>query len=369
MFFTGKTDQGPWCDIMIMELKQTFKLLIGFFLLCLLYKCTLKDSDSKGNHSSIEFQGSLLRIEVFDTSIFTLLNPHSEMEILVDGFLWSEGPLWVDSLNALLFSDVPTNTIYQWKEGEGVSVFLESSGHSGPQNKKSGFGSNGLLLDYEGQLIVCQHGDRRVAQMSSPVSTPSAEWKTLAESYKGDPFNSPNDLDMDSVGRLYFTDPPYGRPGQKTGVIGYNGVFLRDTSGNVSLLMDSLSRPNGIALSPDEKWVYINQSDPFAPHLYRYERNEDGSLHKGVLFFDFTAASKKYIGSPDGLKVHSSGIIFATGPGGVHLIAPNGKYLALIKTGKATSNCAFDRKEKYLYMTSTDRIIRLPLIPPTQTQK
>jgi gluconolactonase len=352
-----------------MELKQTLKLLMGLVVLCMLSKCAPKDSEQKSNFSSTDLQDAQMRIEVFDTSALTLLDPNSGIEILGEGFLWSEGPLWVDTLKALLFSDVPVNTIFQWKEEEGVSVYLESSGHSGPENTTSGFGSNGLLLDHQGHLVVCQHGDRRVARMDAPLVAPTSEWKSLADTIKGVPFNSPNDLDMDSLGRLYFTDPPYGRPEQKTGEIGYNGVFMRDTTGEVTTLLDSLSKPNGIALSPDEKWLYINQSDPFAPQLYRYEIKEDGSLNNGGLFFDFTAASKKHIGSADGLKVHSSGIVFATGPGGVHLIDPNGKHLAIIQTGKATSNCAFDRNERHLYMTSTDRILRLPLHPALPPQQ
>jgi gluconolactonase len=166
---------------------------------------------------------------------------------------------------------------------------------------------------------------------------------------------------MDAQGNSYFTDPPYGRPGNKTGEIGINGVFMLSPNRAVHLLVDSLTRPNGVALSLDERYLYINQSDPEKPYLYRYEIAEAGLVANGVVLYDFTELAKEGRGLPDGLKIHQSGHIFATGPGGVHIISPEGKLMASIKTEKATANCAFDSSQKYLYMTTTDLLLRVGL--------
>jgi gluconolactonase len=166
---------------------------------------------------------------------------------------------------------------------------------------------------------------------------------------------------MDRAGNIYFTDPPYGQAENKTGEIGINGVFKASPDKVISLLIDSLSWPNGIALSLDEQTLYINQSDPKKPVLYSYNIAADGSLDNGNILFDFTALAANSKGLPDGLKTHKSGNIFATGPGGVHIISPEGKHLAAIKTVKATANCAFDTDQKYLYMTTTDVLLRVKL--------
>jgi gluconolactonase len=267
----------------------------------------------------------------------------------------------VEALQALLFSDVPTNKIYKWSPHDSLSTYLEYAGHTGQGNKNSNRGSNGLLLDNESQLILCQHGERRIARLSAALSHPQPKFITLADTYDDKPFNSPNDLDIDRAGNIYFTDPPYGQPNTKTAEIGINGVFKVAPSGAVTMLIDSLDRPNGIALSLNQNTLYINQSDREKPFLYKYEITADGSLKNGKILFDFRPFTKQHKGLPDGLKIHNSGNIFATGPGGVHLISPSGKHLATIETGKRTANCAFDTDQKYLYTTTTDMLIRLRL--------
>lgn len=197
--------------------------------------------------------------------------------------------------------------------------------------------------------------------MDADLETPQAQFVTIADTYMGKEFNSPNDLAMDSAGNIYFTDPPYGRPENQTGEIGFNGVFRVSSGKDVVLLIDSLTWPNGIALSPDEKTLYINQSDPENPVLYSYGIAENGSLENGKVLFDFKSLSENASGLPDGLKVHKSGNIFATGPGGVHIISPEGKHPAAIKTVKSTANCAFDADQNYLYMTTTDLLMRVRL--------
>jgi gluconolactonase len=300
-------------------------------------------------------------VEIFDSTALSIINPEATFEALAEGFFWSEGPLWIEELQSVVFSDVPSNKIYLWNEKDGLSVYLESSGHSGTENINSGRGSNGLILNPEGRLILCQHGDRRVAGMNTDVKKPENTFFTIADGYDGKKFNSPNDLVMDDERNIYFTDPPYGLPENKTGEIGINGVFKVTSDNVVTLLIDSLTRPNGIGLSPDQKTLYINQSDPQNPILLRYDILDDGMLSNGSVLFDYSSFAEKAIGLPDGLKVHSSGNIFATGPGGVHIISPEGKHLALLSTEKATANCAFDKNQDYLYTTTTDQLMRIRL--------
>jgi len=333
---------------------------IAFFLF-LVASCRNHPKADSAENSAIDPFMEQSIIEIYDSTALTLVDPDATFELLATGFWWTEGPLWVDELQAVLFSDVPANQIYKWSEKDSISIYLESAGHSGDENRESGRGSNGLTLDTENRLVLCQHGDRRVARMKAELKNPQPQFTTIAAKYDGKQFNSPNDLAMDRAGNFYFTDPPYGQPENKTAEIGINGVFRVSSDGEVSLLVDSLSWPNGVALSNDQQTLYINQSDPENPVLYSYHIAGDGSLENGKILFDFSALAKNAQGLPDGLKIHKSGNIFATGPGGVHIISPEGKHLAAIKTGKFTSNCAFDTGQKYLYTTTTDRLMRLRL--------
>jgi gluconolactonase len=336
-------------------MKNPFILYIAFSLI-LMVSCNNRQKTDLSESDLEPF-----KIEVYDSDALTIIDSDATFEILAKGFYWTEGPLWVDELQAVLFSDVPANKIYKWSERDSLSTYLESAGHSGEENINSGQGSNGLILDMENRLVICQHGDRRIARMDADLKTPETQFITIADNYKGKKFNSPNDLAMDRAGNIYFTDPPYGRPENKTGEIGMNGVFKVSPEKEVSLLLDSLAWPNGIALSLDQQTLYINQSDPDNPVLYSYEITADGSLTNGKILFDFITLAENASGLPDGLKIHKSGNIFATGPGGVQIISPEGKHLAAIKTGKSTANCAFDTDQKYLYMTTTDLLIRVRL--------
>ncbi len=338
-------------------MRYRLAFFIGFSLLFFV-SCNSENKAVSTENNAIDAIQQQFKIEVYDSIALAFIDPKAGIEVLADGFYWSEGPLWIDALQAVLFSDVPANKIYKWSEKEGLSVYLESAGH---KNKDSNKGPNGLILDLENKLLICQHGDRRIARMDAGIINPEAKFTTIADAYEGKPFNSPNDMVMDRAGNIYFTDPPYGRAENKTGEIGINGVFRVSSNLEVSLLVDSLDWPNGIALSPDETTLYINQSDPENPVLYSYEITENGSLQNGKVLFDFKALEQNTNGLPDGLKVHKSGNIFATGPGGVHMISQEGKHLAAIKTGKSTANCAFDTDQKYLYMTTTDLLMRVKL--------
>ncbi|MFO7853494.1 MAG: SMP-30/gluconolactonase/LRE family protein [Bacteroidota bacterium] len=341
-------------------MSNRFNFFIAFSLLLFISCNNRTNTDSSGS-TDIDTVREQLKIEVYDSSALAFVDPDATFEILAKGFYWSEGPLWIDELESVIFSDVPANKIYKWNEKDSLSIYLESAGHSGKGNKDSDRGPNGLILNTENKLLICQHGDRRIARLNADLKNPQEQFVTIADTYKGKKFNSPNDLTIDRAGNIYFTDPPYGLPENKTGEIGINGVYKVSSTKDVTLLVDSLTMPNGLALSPDQKTLYINQSDPDNPVLYSYEIAVDGSLENGKILFDFLTLAKTANGLPDGLKVHKSGKIFTTGPGGVHIISPEGKHLALIKTGKATANCAFDTGQKYLYMTTTDLLMRVRL--------
>lgn len=331
------------------------------FSMLLIISCNNKNRAGSSERTNSDTITKKFAIEVYDSIALAWIDPNATIEILAKGFWWSEGPLWIDELQSVVFSDVPANKIYQWNEKDSLSIYLESAGHSGEENKDSDKGPNGLILDQDNKLLICQHGNRQIARMDADLTNPQGQFTSIAYLYDGKKLNSPNDLAMDLAGNIYFTDPPYGQQDNKTGEIGINGVFKVNSNKEVSLLIDSLSWPNGIALSLDQKNLYINQSDPQYPVLYRYDITTDGSLENGMVLFDFSEFAKTAIGLPDGLKIHKSGNIVATGPGGVHIIGPEGNHLGLIGTTKATSNCAFDTDHKYLYMTTTDMLIRVQL--------
>jgi gluconolactonase len=259
---------------------------------------------------------------------------------------------------------VPTNSIYRWKEGEGLSVYLKPSGYTRGNSRAGEMGSNGLAIDPQGRLLLCQHGDRRVARMETPLSKPQPEYVTLAGDYEGKPFNSPNDLAVHSSGAVFFTDPPYGLvkqlddPERK---LDYQGVYRVDADGKVTLLVRDLPRPNGIALSPDEKTLYVAQSHQPAKVVMAYDLDDRLGVSNGRVFFDANQLGQSRPGSPDGLKVDQQGNLFATGPGGVLVITPQGKHLGTIMTGELVANCAFGDDGRTLYLTSDRYLCRVRL--------
>lgn len=300
-------------------------------------------------------------VEILDPAISSVIDSSSVVEILASGFKWSEGPLWIKEGSYLLFSDIPPNKIMKWSEQGGLQEYLHPSGYTGQTTRDGEPGSNGLLLDAAGRLVMCQHGDRRMARMDAPLDAPKAAFVTLADQYDGKRLNSPNDAVYHSSGDLYFTDPPYGLvknvedPAKE---LDYQGVFRLKKDGTVELLSKELSRPNGIAFSRDEKKLYVANSDVNRIWMV-YDVKADGGVENGRLFFDASKFPEQ--GAPDGMKVHSSGNIFATGPGGIMVFSPEGKLLARISTGDLCSNLAFDDQEKYIYVTSNSKLVRIHL--------
>ena len=301
--------------------------------------------------------GQIVRL---DQALDSLLDQNAPIEILAEGFHWSEGPVWIKDGAYLLFSDVPQNIIFRWKDSKGLSEFLKPSGYTGHGAYSHEPGSNGLTLSRDGQLIACEHGDRRVSIM--PLS--SGGKKTLADNHKGKRFNSPNDVVQKSNGDIYFTDPPYGLPqkekdtGRETPVF---GVYRVDQKGKTTLLIDHLSRPNGLAFSPDEKMLYVAQSDPGNPVIFAFPVRTDGTTGKGRVFFDAAPLLQQGLkGLPDGLKVDHKGNLFATGPGGVLVISPAGKLLGRIDTTQPTANCGWGDDGSVLYITANNYLCRVP---------
>lgn len=301
-------------------------------------------------------------VERIDTALDQLIDVNTKPEIIAEGFEWSEGPVWIEKENMLLFSDVPKNIVYKWTESKGLEKFLEPSGYTDALPRGGEMGSNGLTLNNLGQLVLCQHGDRRVALFEADYKEPKANFKTLAGDYQGKKFNSPNDVVFDKQGNFYFTDPPYGLLKQtedSSKQIPFQGVYKVKPDGSVILLVDSLTRPNGIALSPDEKTLYVANSDGPVAKWYSFELAGDSLVNPKIFFWTQYVEGEK--GAPDGLRVHNSGSIFATGPGGVWVFDPTGKVLGKIKIPEATANCAFSPDQKVLYTTSDNFVLRISL--------
>ena len=298
-------------------------------------------------------------IERLDDRLDTLIPEGSKLEILTEGQEWSEGPVWSSERGGVLFSDIPRNTVFLWTESGGLEVFLKPSGYTGNEDFQGVEpGSNGLLIDPDGDLILCQHGDRRVAKL-----LPDGGFETLADSYDGKRLNSPNDLVRKSDGSIYFTDPPYGLPknvDDPAKELPFQGVYRLDPDGTVTLLTDTMTRPNGIGFSPDEKTLYVANSDPERAIWMAFPVLEDGGLGEGKVFGDVTEMVGTEKGLPDGMVIDAQGNLFATGPGGVHIYAPDGTRLGIIKTGEATANCTFGGEDgSTLFVTADMYLCRL----------
>jgi gluconolactonase len=304
--------------------------------------------------------------ERLDAAFDTVVSANASIEIIGEGFEWSEGPVWVESQNMLLFSDVPKNTIYQWTEKKGVEVYLTPSGFTGDSIVSPEPGSNGLMLDDEENLILCQCGNRQLAMMNSSIDKPVADFTPIADRFKGKRFNSPNDVAFYND-NFYFTDPPYGLAKQMDDPekeIPFQGVYVAPAEGDVKLIVDSLTRPNGLAFLPNKKTLIVANSDSQKAIWYAFDLTENDSVTNARTFYDATENAKTEKGLPDGLKVDSNGNVFASGPGGVWIFNPEGKVLGKIKfTDFPVSNCALSADEKTLFLTADANIIKITLRP------
>jgi gluconolactonase len=303
-----------------------------------------------------------VKIVRLDPAFDKLVPAEAKVEKLVDGHEWTEGPVWNRKEGYLLFSDIPNNAIIKWQEGKGESVFLKPAGYMGKEPFTGREpGTNGLTYDSEGRLVACEHGDRRVSRLEADGKTKT----TLADKYNGKRLNSPNDLVYKSNGDLYFTDPPYGLPKRMDDPgreLEFCGVYRLSKDGKLTLLTKEITRPNGIALSPDEKKLYVASSDPDKAIWMVYDVKPDGMIANGKVFFDATTWAKEgRKGLPDGMKVDQDGNLFATGPGGLHVFSPDGKHLGTFDTGVPTANCAWGDDGSTLYITANTALLRVRL--------
>ena len=306
--------------------------------------------------------GEILRL---DPAADALLPADAKIEVLASGLDWSEGPVWIpkadtqpDGGGYLVFSDVPRNQVMKWKEGDGLSVFLKPSGYTGLGDYSPEPGSNGLNLNSRGELVSCEHGDRRLS-----VLTRRGGKRTLADNFEGKRFNSPNDSTLDKAGNIYFTDPPYGLPkgpqGTEAREIPWSGIYRLSPDGHLRLMTKDMTFPNGITLSPDQKTLYVSQSDPKAAIWVAFALQPDGSLGPPRTIADVTAMVPGHRGLPDGMKTDTAGHIWGTGPGGVHVMTPEGKLLARIDSKMACGNCCFGGDGSWLYVCSDAFLVRV----------
>lgn len=301
-------------------------------------------------------------IEYISDELNSLVNKNARVEIIAEGFQFTEGPLWLNKDKTLLFSDVPANTIYKWTEAKGKEVYLKPSGYTDSAKRGGFMGSNGLALANSGELLICQHGDRRIAKMNAPLKAPRTNYVTIVGKHHGKRLNSPNDLFLTANGDIYFTDPSYGfeRPGDSKKEIAYQGVYKMNKAGQVTLLIDSLVQPNGIGIFPDGKTLLVSDSGPGKNKWYVYEIGQNGKLGNGKLFYD--VGQEKGMGGCDGFKIDDAGNVYATGPGGVWVFTKSGKLIGKIKVnGVVAANCALTPDGKTLYITASNYLLRVKM--------
>lgn len=263
-------------------------------------------------------------------------------ESIATGFQFTEGPVWHKD-GYLLFSDIPANKIFKWTPEKEIEIFRAPSGNS-----------NGLTFDKQWRLIACEHGNRRVSRTGE-----DGKIMTLADSYQDKRLNSPNDVVVKSDGAIYFTDPPYGvQPHERE--LDFSGVYRIDPEGKISLLVDDFDRPNGLAFSPDETILYID--DTTRRHVRAFDVKSDGTLGNDRVFAELRSDKP---GGPDGMKVNVEGNLYVTGPGGTWAFNPSGKHVDIIVTPESPANCAFGGEDKKtLFITARSSVYRVQVANP-----
>ncbi|MEO8131327.1 MAG: SMP-30/gluconolactonase/LRE family protein [Bryobacteraceae bacterium] len=311
--------------------KRQAMTMSGALLLLMGSACTRKPAEAPAPASAI------IRL---DAALDDLVSTTTPIEKIAGGHEITEGPVYVPE-GYLLFSDIPKNTIFKWTPGVGESVFRKPSGYDGTDATPPGavIGSNGLTLDRQGRLIICEHGNRRVTRFDKRDGTLTV----LAERYDGKRLNSPNDVIVKSDGAIYFTDPPYGFTKQDDDPkkeLKFNGLY-RLVGTKLELLTAELSRPNGLTFSPDEKFLYVANSDPARKIWMRYPVKDDGTLGTGTVFQDVTSDNRD--GLPDGMKVDKKGNLYCSSPGGIRIFSPDGKHIGSITLPEVPHNCAWGK--------------------------
>lgn len=303
-------------------------------------------------------------IERLDPALDALISPDAKMEVIGEGYEWCEGPVWVRQDGGfLLFSDIPNNAIMRWDAKGGARPYLKPAGYTGSDPRGGESGSNGLVVNRQGKLILCQHGDRRVARLESAWNKPVAKYVTLADKYHGKRLNSPNDAVVAKDGTIYFTDPPYGLEkgmDDPKKELDFQGIYRIGTDGKLTLLSKEVERPNGIGLSPDEKTLYVANSDNVRNVVLAFPIETDGTLGKEREIFDARELIKQRPGSCDGLVVDQHGNVFVAVPGGVAVISPTGKHLGNLVTNDRTANVEFGGDGSTLFICANHRVLKIP---------
>lgn len=297
-----------------------------------------------------------------DPQLDKIIAPGASIRLLSSGFQWTEGPVWVPRENCLLFTDPPKNTLHRWSAAKGVEVFLRPSGLQTPVPASIREpGLNGLALDVSGRLIAADSGSRAIVR----IDLANRQRETLVDRFEGKRFNSPNDLCIAKSGAIYFSDPTYGLAEDAVSSLrelSWCGLYRLSPNGKVEVLDRDHRRPNGVALSPDGRTLYLSLSDETQPEVLAYTLDENGMPTDRRRFLDLRADyAAGRPGLPDGIKVSASGHVFATGPGGIHVCTGAGQVLGIIDTGKAISNCAIGQNGKALYLTSSDSVAVIAL--------
>ncbi len=343
-------------------MKRSLPVFVAAAALICILQLTACSSASSGKNTAVKAEkpastsaGAIVRLDVrFDS----IVPREATLEKIAADHEWVEGPVWNRKEGYLLFSDIPNNAVYRWEAGKGETLFLKPSGYTG----KAPFtgrepGSNGLTYDPQGRLVLCEHGDRRVARLEA-----DGRKTTLVDRYEGKRINSPNDAVYKSNGDLYFTDPPFGLPksfddpGKE---LPFCGVYRFSKDGK--LLTKDLKAPNGIAFSPDEKTLYISDADRDHAVWWAFEMKADGALGRGRIIFDASVFTKDRQGVPDGLKVDAQGNLFAAGPGGIYVLTPEGKQLGWFDLGGPTGNSNWGEDGSTLFVTSGHTVYRIRL--------
>ncbi|MEP7256975.1 MAG: SMP-30/gluconolactonase/LRE family protein [Flavitalea sp.] len=343
------------------------KYLLPAVVALLLYSCT----DPVPDPASVEKKDSMPQVESpkpviatierLDPALDNIILSSAKVETIAEGFKWSEGPLWLEAQQALIFSDIPNNIIFKWTAAKGKEVYLQPAGYTGSVARGGETGSNGLALNTKGQLILCQQGDRRIALMNAPLDAPKAEFITVADHYQGKKFDSPNDIIALSNGDYMFTDPPYGIADDSLKEAPYQGIYKTSANGTTVLLTDTITRPNGIAIFPGEKSILIGNSDSDKAIWYKYDLNDKHEFVNPRIFYNATAEGRSDKGSPDGLKIDSRGNVYASGPGGLWIFDKNAKILGKIKINQSVSNCALSANEKTLFITADYYVLKVDM--------
>ena len=324
-------------------------------LFLLLTACSRTPPPAPAQASVDTAAGKIVRLDpAFDAIVPTA----ARIEKIASGFTFTEGPLWRPDAS-LWFSDVPGNLVRSVSATGEVKVLIQNAGGTIAAPPGAFIGPNGMIADKDGNVLLCQHGNRRIARVGKDLAvTP------FLEKFEGKRFNSPNDLIYRSDGALYFTDPPYGLTKQDDDPakeLPFNGVFIY-AAGKLKVIVKDLSRPNGIALSPDEKTLYVADSDEKKRAWWRYDVAPDGSVSNGRKFFDL--ADSKEQGIPDGIKVDSQGNLYAAGPGGIWVFSPDGRHLGTLQLPETAANCNWGEDGKTLFITASTSVYRIRLSVP-----